>query len=235
MPYARHAVAALAAGLLALFLSFSAAAAEGGWRLVKDKNGIQVYMRHTDESKIKTFRGVTQFDVQAASSLIALFNDYAAMPRWAHFISSAQEINRKSPLERNLRFTTSLPWPLSDREALVHATVIQDPATYDVHIALENAPNLLPPNPGMVRFPWFRGRFDVNVITATRVEAIYEIELDPGGYIPAWMANILAQDAPYFTLDKLRRIHQRPEYQGKSFDYLKYPAAGEKWTRPAGR
>lgn len=233
MTYAR----ALPACLLALFLAVTAtpsAAAGGGWRLVKDKGGIQVYMRHTDDSKIKTFRGVTQFDVKNASSLVALFNDYPAMPRWAHFISSAQEINRKSPLERNLRFTTSLPWPLSDREALVHATVTQDPATYDVHIALENAPSLLPPDPDFVRFPWFRGRFDVNVITATRVEAIYEVEIDPGGYIPAWMANILAQDAPYFTLDKLRRIHQRPEYQGKSFDYLRYPAPGEKWVRPAG-
>jgi hypothetical protein len=222
--------------MLFLLLAWPPAqAADAGWRLVKDKNGIKVYMRHTDESKIKTFRGVMAFDVENPSSLIALFNDYAAMPRWAHFISSAEELGRKSPLDRSLRFTTALPWPVSDREALVHAVVRQDPLTYDVDITLSNAPHLLPPNPDMVRFPWFRGRFDFDVLSANRVEATYEVEIDPGGYIPAWMANILAQDAPYFTLDKLRRIHQRAEYQGKTFDYLDFPAPGSKWQRPAAR
>lgn len=213
----------------------TAQAAENPWRLVKDKNGIKVYMRHTDDSPIKTFRGVMSFDVADPSSLIALFNDYPAMPRWAHFISSASELGRKSPLDRNLRFLTSLPWPVSDREALVHATVKQDPLTYDVNITLANAPTLLPPNPDFVRFPWFKGRFDFKVLAADRVEATYEVEIDPGGYIPAWMANILAQDAPYFTLDKLRRIHQRAEYQGKKFDYLDFPQPGSKWVRPAAR
>lgn len=230
----RNAVRVLAL-LVALFLAAGTQAAENPWRLVKDKNGIKVYMRHTDESSIKTFRGVAAFNVQDPSSLIALFNDYAAMPRWAQFISSATEINRKSPLDRNLRFTTSLPWPLSDREALVHAIVKQDPSTYDVYITLENAPHLLPPDPELVRFPWFRGRFDFRVLAPNRVEATYEVEIDPGGYIPAWMANILAQDAPYFTLDKLRKIHQRAEYQGKTFDYLDFPKPGSAWQRPAGR
>lgn len=235
-PLPRISLALAALLFAALFIiGAPASAAVNDWRLVKDKNGIKVYMRHTDDSPIKTFRGVMAFDVENPSSLIALFNDYDAMPRWAHFISAADGISMKSPLDRNLRFLTALPWPLSDREALVHATVKQDPRTYDVYITLENAPDLLPPNPRFVRFPWFRGRFDFKVLTAGRVEATYEVEIDPGGYIPAWMANILAQDAPYFTLDKLRRIHQRPEYQGKTFDYLDFPKPGSKWVRPAGR
>jgi hypothetical protein len=53
-----------------------------------------------------------------------------------------------------------------------------------------------------------------------RVEMTYELILDPGGYIPAWIANILLRDAPYFTLERLRRIVSKPEYQNHYYDYL---------------
>jgi hypothetical protein len=45
------------------------------------------------------------------------------------------------------------------------------------------------------------------------VEVTYELVLDPGGYIPAWIANIVLKDTPYFTLERLRRVVERPEYQ----------------------
>ena len=38
-------------------------------------------------------------------------------------------------------------------------------------------------------------------------------DMDPGGYIPAWIANIVLKDVPYFTLLKLRRIVFEPQYQ----------------------
>jgi len=53
------------------------------------------------------------------------------------------------------------------------------------------------------------------------VEVTYELIMDPGGYIPAWIANIVLKDIPYFTLEKLRRVVDRPEYdswQEKSLD-----------------
>jgi len=52
---------------LALFVaSFSRAADSSDledWKLVSDRNDIQVYMKHRDESRLKTFRGVTRFQL----------------------------------------------------------------------------------------------------------------------------------------------------------------------------
>lgn len=98
---------------LALFVAIFARAADSDelqdWKLVSDRNEIQVYMKHRDESRLKTFRGVTRFTLADEYSLVALLNDYPSYPKWLHFVDSAEEFNRISPLDRSLRFTTQLP------------------------------------------------------------------------------------------------------------------------------
>lgn len=216
----------LAALLLALFsgvaLGQSQESLNPDWKLVSDRKGIQVYMRHNDESRLKTFRGVTRMTLKDEYAMVALLNDYESFPKWLHFIDGAAEIKRNGPLQRYLRFTTNLPWPLKDREAVLRADVVQklNNAEDSVMIYLTNTPDLIPPNDAYVRFPELLGIFGARRLGGQEVEIIYELVLDPGGYIPAWLANILLRDAPYFTLQRLRRIILRPEYQNKYFDYI---------------
>lgn len=191
-----------------------------GWKLVSEKNGIVVYRQDDADARIKTFRGVTRFPIENPASIEALLNDYPAIPRWMHFISSGVETSRRSYLDRTLRFTTELPWPISDRDVVARLTVVQE--GNNVRIAAigdKSAPHL----DGYVRIPELIGRLDFRFFPATKeTEVTYEIVLDPGGYIPAWAANIVFKDTPYFTLLKLRRIIQEPKYQqfqGTTFEY----------------
>lgn len=211
-----RALGLLLATLLAVGTAGAAGAVDNGdsWRMVSDKNGIQVYMRHADDARIKTFRGVTRFQVDSLSMLSGVLNDTPNMPRWMHFISQAKEISRTDYLNRKYQFLTSLPWPLQDREALVQLLVRQDPVTKAVTVHVINEPNMLPANEDYVRIPQMQGRFAFAPTNKPHeVEVTYELIMDPGGYIPAWIANIVLKDIPYFTLEKLRRVVERPEYQ----------------------
>jgi len=195
-----------------------------GWRMVSDKNGIQVYMKHDDEARIKTFRGVTRFRVQNLHAMSGVLNDTPNMPRWMHFISKAKEIRRSDYLNREYQFLTTLPWPLADREAVVKLLVRQDAATQGVTVHVINAPTLLPPNSDYIRFPQMTGIFAfIPTGRDKEVEVTYELVLDPGGYIPAWIANIVLKDTPYFTLERLRRVVERPEYQTWKDPVLQLP------------
>jgi len=207
------------------------------WKLITDRNGIQVYMRHNDDSRLKTFRGVTKIELRDEYTLVGLLEDYDNFPRWLHFIDSAKELNRTGPLLRHLHFTTKLPWPLNDREALVQARIEQviTPQQETQTIYLENRPELLPRNPRYVRFPEMTGIFQVSRLGNNEAEVVYQLVLDPGGYIPTWLANLLLRDAPYFTLDRLRRVITRPEYQGLYFDFLELRGPGRPETLPPAR
>ena len=214
IPYLVLLAALLAAGRLP--------AQAGAWQLVSDRNGIQVYMQHGDRTPLKTFRGVTRF----------LLNDYQAYPDWLHFVDSARELGRSNEQVRQLHFTTLLPWPLADREAVLQTRVIQggDPASQEVVVDLSNQPDLLPPNPDYVRFPHMEGMLRFRRAAPGEVEVVYQLEMNPGGYIPAWLANILLRDAPYFTLERLRRVVHRAEYQGHYYDWLELRGPGRPET-----
>lgn len=195
-----------------------------GWKLVSDRDGIQVYMRRSnDGSRLKTFRGVTVVKLADQYTMAAILNDYASYPKWLHFVDSATELSRKSPVLRYLRFTTLLPWPLNDRDAVVEARVVQThlPPLSDVSIYLDGRPDLIPKAKGYVRFPEMRGVFRIRTLAQPdRQEITYQLTLDPGGYIPIWLTNILLRDAPYFTLLRLRQIMKDPKYHDKYYDYL---------------
>ena len=201
------------------------------WKLITDRNGIQVYMRHRDESRLKTFRGVGRIKLSDEYALAALLEDYASYPRWLHFVDGATEFERDGPMLRHLRFTTQLPWPLNDREAVLEARVEQtiSPELEGITVYLNNRPNLLPANDRYVRFPEMEGIFQITRVADDEAEVVYQLVLDPGGYIPAWLANVLLRDAPYFTLERLRRIIALQEYQNRFFDYLELRGPG----RPA--
>lgn len=215
--------------LLLLTLTGIAAAApldtrlDPEWKLVSDRNGVQVFVRDTETSRLKTFRGVTRFVLPDEYALAAVLNDYDNHPKWLYMIDSSRELRRDSPLRRYLHVTTDLPWPLDDRDTAIEVTVKQrlTPQEEAIIITMENRPGLMPVQPDYVRIPELKGLFKFRRLNNTGLtEATYEVVLDPGGYVPGWAVNILARDIPYFTLDRLRRFVMRPEYQGKFYDYL---------------
>jgi hypothetical protein len=220
-----------AAAVMACLLLGAAFAADGpldtrldpDWKLVSDRNGVQVFVRHTDTSRLKTFRGVTRFVLPDEYALAAVLNDYPSHPKWLYMIDSSTELRRDTPLRRYMHVTTNLPWPLDDRDTVIEVNVRQrlTPGEESINISMENRPGLLPEREGYVRIPELKGLFKFRRLNnAGLTEATYEVVLDPGGYVPGWIVNILARDIPYFTLDRLRRFVLRPEYQNKFYDYL---------------
>ncbi|ASK33143.1 hypothetical protein CEK62_21650 (plasmid) [Alcanivorax sp. N3-2A] len=210
--------------LLVMLLAGSAkAASPPGWVLISERNDIRVYVHANADSRLKTFRGVTRFKLADEYAMVALLNDYDAYPDWLHFVDSARELSRAGPRLRNMRFTTLLPWPLADREAVLESRVSQsvtDAGGSTVTVTLSNRPDRLPPNQDYIRFPALDGTLLFVRVPGDQVEVTYQLTLDAGGYIPAWLVNVLLRDAPYFTLERLRRVVHRPEYQGHYYPYL---------------
>lgn len=207
-------------------------ASADGWRLVSDEDGIRVYRKDTPGSRLKTFRGITEMVVPDYYAIGAVINDYPNIPRWLHFVSAAQEFNRRGPLDRDLLFQTDMPWPVADREAVVRAVGYTPPGTYDTELRFENQPRALPANPDYVRFPQFHARFSFHWLGNRRVQVTYEVVADPGGYIPDFLANRVLRDAPYETLRRFAAVVKRPEYQGHYYDYLVLPPDAVPARRP---
>lgn len=193
------------------------------WNLRTDRDGIRVYMAHDDDARIKTFRGVTELEVEDYSSFFAQMDDYEFVADWMHMVSEISELDRDDYLNRSLYVTTRLPWPVSNRDAPLKITFHQDPDDYSFHVRYEDEQGALEEQDGYVRMPQMEGHLTATPLEPGRVEMTFMVVVDPGGYIPAWLANMILREIPYFSLQRYRRVVNRSEYQNAEHDVFRIP------------
>lgn len=193
------------------------------WELVSDRDGIQVFMAHTDDSNIKTFRGEGDIQIDDFRSIGNQLDDYEYIASWLHMISGLDDLGRISDLERHIWVTTRLPWPVSDRDCAIEVQVEQDPETYTVTVPFVARPDLLEEKDSYVRMPQLEGFLRFAPKEPGTVHMTFQVILDPGGYIPAWLANLILRDIPYFSLKRYRRVANAERFQGVDSGYFKVP------------
>jgi len=181
------------------------------WRLDKDEGGIQVYLRDTSGSALKSFKGTMTIN-RSLSSLLAVLEDINSYPRWLHNCRSAKTLKQVSETELVNYIVTDMPWPVADRDAVVAASRTQNKSNKRVEIKLLAEPKLAAKVAGKVRIEKMRGRWLLTPIAKDKVNVVYEMSIDPGGNIPKWVVNALVVDLPFYTLKKLRKISKEDIY-----------------------
>src|SRR5699024_8766300 len=89
----------------------------------------------------------------------AFMDDYDFVADWLHMVSGIDGIKRVGYNNRLVRVTTSLPWPVSDRDVILRVGMYQDPVTYAVHMPFHNVKDIYPKQDDYVRMPSFNGYF----------------------------------------------------------------------------
>lgn len=196
----------LIAGLL-----FSGVANADNWRLVKETSGIQVFTRPMPGTSLKSFRGVVSIPARL-TSLVATIDDTSVYPQLFHSTKSAKELKAVNHSEAYKYVVTELPWPAQSRDSIVHSVLKQDKRSKTIQITMNGVPKYIPTKPGLVRIQKMSGRW-LLVPEKNSVKVVYEMSVDPGGNLPAWIVNNMAVDLPFITLNNLRYLVKRAKYQ----------------------
>lgn len=175
-----------------------------GFEEIYAEDGITVYVRDVDGQKLPTFRGEGVLP-GSILDVLAVFKDGARHTDWMHSCKESVIIKRISELEALVYNRTGAPWPISDRDAIVHAKL-----TYDVekreawnHFKTVETP-LRPPVDGVVRMPLIDGFYHLLFIDPDHTAIVYQVTADPGGWIPTWLAKMATKRLPYRTIKALR-------------------------------
>jgi hypothetical protein len=97
-----------------------------------------------------------------------------------------------------------VPWPLYDRDLCVEAFISNDPLTGRRIIYTKALLDVVPENPDMVRMTDYWQRWTAEPANDGTVHLILEGYADPGGYIPAWLYNMVITDTPINVIKKVR-------------------------------
>ncbi len=183
-------------------LLLAAPAWAADWALRRDEDGIRVWTRPVASSAYQEFRGSVETRTRS-QRVLAVIQDAEHHPLWFFRCLEARALGNVAAGEGFVYSAIGLPWPFSTRDSVVHWR-IQGDDTGVVRITTENAPDRLPPQPGRVRVPLSTSSWEVAARGPERTEIVFQMHFEPGGSLPAWIANTAVVDMPYWTLFRLR-------------------------------
>ena len=190
-----------------LFCSAFAFAASGqyDWKLSKEKDGIKVFQSETKNSNYKCIKVECILEGNY-DKLIAVLNNVSHHKDWVYNNKTSSIIKQVSPYEFYYYTEAHLPWPMSNRDAVVHLTMYRDSLNRFLKITSLGVPNYIPEKSGKVRVPKSNVNWYVTMPTAKTISIVYTFEAEPGGSVPAWLANAFADKGPYESFKKLSEI-----------------------------
>jgi len=202
--------------------SFSTHAETSDWELEKEEEDLQlkIYTREISGSSLKEFKGEMLVETQL-TTLAALMLDSQAAPKWMHQCEKFEVVEQLDERNAITYFINGAPWPVSDRDAVVSSSMSQDPETLTMRIDVSVVADYLPIDDDYVRIPHMTGFWAFTPIAEGKVKIVYQVHADPGGSLPAWLANSVVVDTPYYTMSNLREMLKQEKYQQAEIPFIK--------------
>jgi len=202
------------------FIHVSAQKAEAGWQLKKAENGVTVYTRNAENSAYKELKATVVVKT-SLSSIVSLLNDWDTYPQWVYRCGKSSTVKRISETELIHYQTVEAPWPVDSRDFVVNVKLVQDALTKVITITSTSKPDLSPKVPSYVRIIEFKASWTLIPLKDGNVQAVYQLLVNPGGYVPAWLVNLAVVDGPYETTLHFKDWVMKDKYQGSKVPYIK--------------
>lgn len=210
----------LMAMLSLLFLAIGALPAQtsDGWALKNNKDGVKVYYKTTgdvQEIKLATTLQTT------LDGIMQLFTEVENYPQWGYKVTEARLLKRVSAHEVYYYSRLDFPWPMSDRDLIMHTQVVQDAVTRRVIATSTAVPDYLPANKDVVRIREATTKWILIPRSDGWLDTEYIIHSDPGGDIPDWLVNMAIDVGPRETINSMRKMLNKPYYQNARLAHIK--------------
>lgn len=207
--------------LIALCLLTTLPATAQDWQLASragQRGDVTVYVKPVPGNPLKAFKGIIEVP-QPMLSVMAVMGDIDRYPEWVFQCSGAEM--RPDEWGRDvIRILIQGIWPVSDRDGVARSTIKQNPETLAITIHSRDVDDVFPPQDGYVRLPGLDNTFLMEPLDDGWTRITFQTFVDPGGYIPAWLANLVATRAPTYSLTRMAVLLKEERYQLDSVDQL---------------
>lgn len=191
--------------VLAMSIISSLFADDGGWELKTDKKDVKVFVRKAENSAYFQFRAVTTVKTNL-NSLVNMMRDMDAMDKWLETCRDPVVISEPDDASRVIHMKNDSPFPIviSNRDLVLMQRFRRESdnvIVVDLIDHKDDAPSIK----GYVRGE-FNGHWKFTKLNDSDIEVEYTGLTDPGGSVPASLANLVVVDVPFKTMIKIRKI-----------------------------
>jgi START domain len=204
--------------LFICFFTTLQAQSNEGWMLKNEKNDVKVFYRKTsDIYEIKLITSIKS----SLSGLVTLLSEVENYPGWGYKVAESRLISQTSDKESVYYSRLDFPWPLDDRDIIMHNHIEQDPISRKIVATSVAAPATIPENSGVVRIKTAKTKWTIVPGQGGWLYVEYYIYSDPGGSLPDWLVNMAIDVGPRETIKNIRGYVSQPKYQSAKLAYIK--------------
>lgn len=184
--------------------------AQDDWKLEKQRDGISIFNRRSEGSKLKEFKGVVRVKAPI-QEILTYINDASKHEKFMYKCKrgSVKVVKKVNPSDFYTYMVIETPWPASERDVITHYSISKPDKTGAITITLRGVPDLLPQEDGRVRVPMMKGYWKLIPLPNGETEIIHQALSAPGGNVPESLANSASVDAPFSMLLKLKELVEK--------------------------
>jgi hypothetical protein len=188
--------------LLILLLPIPVIAQEN-WKLVKEESGIKVYTKPEPGSDYKAFKAEMQVKCKI-EDIVHILKTSDSINNWIVNCKGI-ELLKSNVNDQYYYIETQLPFPFKNRDMVYHFQYFKE-NNEQVRVNVTGMPEYIPHREGIVRLAKTNGYWLLSTIGPDKVSVIYQMHVEPGGLIPAWLANPFIVNVPFSTFNELRKL-----------------------------
>ena len=189
------------------------------WKQIRQKEGITVFTRSNPGMNFKEFKSSVIVKGTLDQFLSVLY-DIEGLSSWGYNVKSASLISREADTVQVYYTEAKAPFPYKNRDGVYLNNFKWNAKERTLIVEIKMPEDLIPEKDNLIRMEGY-GSWVVRDLDDGKLEITFQMQMDPGGNIPAWMANMFAGDTPYHTLQGLREAMGERKYQEKSYDFIR--------------
>ena len=192
-------------GLLIIGMISPLAGQELEWQLAKDKDGISVYTRQAEGSKLKEFKALATINAPI-EKLVAMIYNTAGYKDWMTDLKSVIQLEGSNKNELITYTEVEIPWPAENRDIITLYQFKNETGNDNVRIDLTSIAGDIPEKDGLIRMTNANGFWEFTSQGNDKTYVHYQFLADPGGNIPTWLINMFIVEGPFETLNNMKNI-----------------------------
>jgi hypothetical protein len=173
------------------------------WNLEFERNGVKVWTRKLDWSKIKEFKGEIVVNSNLGS-IVSVFDDAENFPQWLYNCYKSLRIRKDSEFRGVMYTAIRFPWPAKNRSVTYQYVATQDKTTKEIIFNILATRDKIPDD-GNVRITYMKATYVLTPLTPNRSRVVFQSHADPSGDLPQSVINMFLTETPYQTLLNLKK------------------------------
>ena len=187
------------------------------WRLEKQTDGINYFVRQSHHPSLPEFKASIRIDA-SIPEVMQVVTDFSHFPDWVYRCEETKVIALVGYTDAYVYQVNSLPI-ITDRDIILHGQTQRSEDGKQMQIQLIAEPDYCINNDdedcaSIIKSPYVRvrsasGLFTLIAVSSDTTEVTWQQFLDPGGAIPHWLFRLMLSQVPVQSLKNLKALVEK--------------------------